>query len=161
MTVRVRPAFLPQLSCCGPIEAPATRRAQKRSWAFRNYHVAAPLKPSRARARCAALCLPQLSCCGPIEAARRTSGHERLHAFRNYHVAAPLKRGGLSLPAGGVVPLPQLSCCGPIEAAATAYASITLGCLPQLSCCGPIEAARPARSRCRRPPSATIMLRPH
>ena len=108
---------LPQLSCCGPIEAFGRSLC---SWcgcaSFRNYHVAAPLKRLQiARTAREPTTLPQLSCCGPIEAWRGAAAASGHPAFRNYHVAAPLKLPS-SIRAPAKLILPQLSCCGPIEA---------------------------------------------
>ena len=61
--------------------------------AFRNYHVAAPLKETT-----------------PAQI------YDAIDAFRNYHVAAPLKAGERRDFRRGDR-LPQLSCCGPIEGA--------------------------------------------
>ena len=59
---------LPQLSSCGPIEADGTGAQRRYGSAFRNYQVAAPLKPEGASDNSALSYLPQLSSCGPIEA---------------------------------------------------------------------------------------------
>ena len=66
---------------------------QKKKRTFRNYHVAAPLKPN-------ILHVP--------------SGFGG--SFRNYHVAAPLKLVDVHVRRVLHYNLPQLSCCGPIEA---------------------------------------------
>ena len=136
---RPRPRRLPQLSCCGPIEAtPPTRRTAR------------------------PLCLPQLSCCGPIEALSSSSSSGPYTSFRNYHVAAPLKQNVAYTYTLAAEFLPQLSCCGPIEASTCRPKPSKTKSLPQLSCCGPIEAVSasgPGASNTG--PSATIMLRPH
>ena len=87
---------LPQLSSCGPIEAVVFTAKTKTDFAFRNYQVAAPLKPIVDLPGLQAVCLPQLSSCGPIEASVRITSDLGNKAFRNYQVAAPLKRTSLA-----------------------------------------------------------------
>ena len=137
-----RSLALPQLSCCGPIEGPAVGPHTRDTRAFRNYHVAAPLK-ARLRWCCGGprrTPLPQLSCCGPIEGSPNVEGRDSDAAtFRNYHVAAPLKEALNRYYKNMAKYLPQLSCCGPIEGSRRTKKSKWKLILPQLSCCGPIE----------------------
>ena len=128
MFATIKPILaLPQLSCCGPIEGRQSRPRSPGSAAFRNYHVAAPLKVVRAVAAYRGDDgLPQLSCCGPIEGPRATPSFGRARPFRNYHVAAPLKVRHRHV-ADRDVHLPQLSCCGPIEGGLARLAFFRVG----------------------------------
>ena len=89
---------------------------RRRASSFRNYQVAAPLKPVVCPFIKRHTDLPQLSSCGPIEAIVDTVVVGALPTI-----------------------LPQLSSCGPIEAASPIKRMISRKILPQLSSCGPIE----------------------
>ena len=81
-----------------PLKPLERRLARARLAAFRNYQVAAPLKHNAPEnLHEAHWCLPQLSSCGPIEAISRPRCPHRRRSFRNYQVAAPLKMHKLDL----------------------------------------------------------------
>ena len=129
---------LPQLSSCGPIEARAWRRPRPRSRPFRNYQVAAPLKPVGLHAAAEARRLPQLSSCGPIEA-----------TFTDAKAA------------NGVLSLPQLSSCGPIEARGRLLRRTSRSAFRNYQVAAPLKRHRGRWARSAICPSATIKLRPH
>ncbi len=119
---------------------------------FRDYQVAAPLKPpGNVIPKLFRHRFPRLSSRGPIEANTRTLLQLRTASFRDYQVAAPLKRRmSLSLPVGSYW-FPRLSSRGPIEAIRSASSTLAVGGFPRLSSRGPIEAQfLPATTRLRR-----------
>ena len=130
---------LPQLSSCGPIEAPGGRGGQ-----------------------CWPCGLPQLSSCGPIEAlCAFCSDALAWSAFRNCQVAAPLKRGQAPEGRGRAVRLPQLSSCGPIEAGGRRPSRRDECAFRNCQVAAPLKQQPAEAERDQERPSATVKLRPH
>ena len=85
--------------------------------AFRNYQVAAPLKPPAAHVSIRPLAaFRNYQVAAPLKQVVVVNTAPSITPFRNYQVAAPLKHSRNARKARQPERLPQLSSCGPIEA---------------------------------------------
>ena len=129
----------PQLSSCGPIEAAVPTYYGVSRRAFRNCQVAAPLKP------------PSWWTC--------SRGSK---TFRNCQVAAPLKPWSAGGPGSTRPPFRNCQVAAPLKHITRKFLFQKRGYFPQLSSCGPIEAGRrTGLGRGGGTLSATVKLRPH